>query len=153
MLKIIAVDKLRDDGIKKGIDVYLKRLNNRLKVEVVEITPAKYSTYDSVEKAVDKEGSKILETLNSQDFIVTLDEKGKQYTSVGFSELIYNTINHKHITFIIGGAYGLSDKIKERSNLVMCLSKMTFTHEMARLFLVEQVYRAYCIHGGIKYHH
>ena len=85
--------------------------------------------------------------------IITLDETGKQYTSRDFSSLIYDNLNYRHISFVIGGAYGLSDIIINKADIVLSLSKMTYTHEMARLILIEQLYRAYTINNNILYHH
>jgi 23S rRNA (pseudouridine1915-N3)-methyltransferase len=153
MINIIAVDKSKDDNINKLINNYLLRLNNRLKITTVDILPEKYKLYDCIEKALDREAHKILDCINKKDLIITLDEKGKHYSSIDFTKLIYTTINHKHITFIIGGAYGLSSIITDKSDLKLSLSNLTFTHEIAKLLLIEQIYRAYCINSNIKYHH
>jgi len=153
MLRVIAIDKIKDINYKNTINDFLQRLNNRLKIDIFELQPAKYINFDCKEKAIDKEAEKILESLNYQDYVITLDDKGKHLSSHEFSTLVFDTLNHKHITFIIGGAYGVSPKIKEKSNLLLSLSKMTFPHELARLILIEQMYRAYCINSNIKYHH
>jgi len=153
MLRVIAIDKIKDINYKNAINDFLQRLNNRLKIDIIELAPAKYINFDSKEKAIDKEADKILESLNHQDYVIILDDKGKHLNSHEFSTLIFDTLNHKHITFIIGGAYGLSSKIKDKSNIMLSLSKMTFPHELARLVLIEQIYRAYCINSNIKYHH
>ena len=153
MIKVIAIDKIKEKSIKSAIDTYLERLEGRLKIELIEVSPAKYHTIDSIEKAKDIEAVRILEKVNNQSLVVALDEKGCQFASHEFSDFIYSSLNHKHINFIIGGAYGLSSDILNRANKIISLSKMTFTHEMVRLFLVEQVYRAYTINNNIKYHH
>jgi len=153
MIKILSIDKIKENSIKSSIELYLKRLDNRLKVEIVEIPPAKYHTFDNVEKAKSIEAAKILEKINPQSLVVALDENGSQYTSCEFSDLIFTSLNHKHITFIIGGAYGLSSDILSKADKIISFSKMTFTHEMIRLFLIEQIYRAYTINSNIKYHH
>jgi len=152
MLQIIAIDKIKESWIREGIDIYVKRLSNRLKLEIIELPAAKYSIYDNITKAKEFESLKILSLLTGSDMVVALDEKGSSYSTIAFSNLVFDTINHKHIKFVIGGAYGLHESIIDKADLVLNLSKMTFTHEMGRLFLVEQIYRAYTINAGIKYH-
>lgn len=152
MIKIIAIDKIKDKNLKTEIDIFLTRLNNKLKIEIIEISPAKYHTYDNIELAKIFEANKILSYVNPDSFVFVLDEQGKQFSSIDFSKQIESILNHKHIIFIIGGAYGLSQDIKKRADTLISFSKMTFTHEMIRLFLTEQLYRAYTINNNIKYH-
>ena len=162
MIKILAIDKIKEKAIRDSIDIYLKRLENKLKIEIIECPPAKYHTFDSLEKAKVIEAEKLMSNIFKRElsssavvqksFIIALDERGIQYNSPDFSKLLYETLNHKHIVFVIGGAYGLSEDILLNADLVLSLSKMTFTHEMARLFLVEQLYRALTIEKNIKYH-
>jgi 23S rRNA (pseudouridine1915-N3)-methyltransferase len=153
MLKIIAIDKVRNESIKVCIDTFLGRMQNRLKINIIEINPVKYNTFNSLSMAVDAEAEKILTVIDKQDFIVALDENGKQYSSNDFSDFIFNSLNYKHISFIIGGSYGLSNKILGKADINLSLSKMTYTHEIARFILIEQLYRSYCIYSNIKYHH
>ncbi|MCL2063684.1 MAG: 23S rRNA (pseudouridine(1915)-N(3))-methyltransferase RlmH [Candidatus Cloacimonetes bacterium] len=154
MIKIITIDKIKENAIKNLIDLYLKRLENRQKIEIIEIHPEKYHLSDSFEKAKDIEGDRIIKKITnfSISTIISLDEKGHPFTSLDFSKMIAQTLNQKHLTFIIGGAYGLSENVLKRSDFILSLSKMTFTHELARLFLIEQIYRAYTLNNNIKYH-
>ena len=97
----------------------------------------------------------ILNNLSNQDFVVLLDEKGTEFTSVGFSEKLQKLLNggHKRIVFLVGGAFGFSEEVYDRANFKMGLSKMTLTHQMVRLFFTEQLYRAFTILNNEKYHH
>jgi len=155
MIKIVAIDRVKEKSIKDAIDIYLKRLVNRLRIDIIEISPVKYNTFDDIEKAKNIESEKILNLIkgsSKNSLLIALDEKGSQLTSIEFCNLIYETINQRHLTFIIGGAYGLAEQIIQKVDIVVSVSKMTFTHEMVRLFLVEQIYRAYTINNNISYH-
>ncbi len=136
-IRIICVGKVKESHITTGINEFLKRLTPFVKVEIVELK----------DEGVKKEAEKLTNYLGSNTF--TLDENGKEYSSVSFSELIKK--QEGTLTFIIGGHDGIDDSLKLKSTRIS-LSKMTFTHEMARLFLIEQVYRAYMIIGNRKYH-
>jgi 23S rRNA pseudoU1915 N3-methylase RlmH len=180
MIKIVAVDKIKEKSLRSMIDIYLERLSGKLRIDIIEITPAKYHTFDNIEKAKDIEGERIERSLGSRvrrdvdcfvskarrtlamtnteipnkdnSLVIALSETGSFYSSLDFSKLIYRTLPHKHICFIIGGAYGLSERVLALADIKLSLSKMTFTHEMCRLFLIEQIYRGYTISEGIKYH-
>ena len=169
MIRIIAVDKIKEKSIKNSIDIYLKRLENRLKLDIIEVPSVNYQYFDCIKKAINVEGEKIIDKLSGgyknkithtrsqpsgleRNFIITLDENGSQFTSIEFSKMISETLNYKQIIFILGGAFGLSENVLKQSNLVLSISKMTFTHEMARLFLIEQIYRAFMIYSNAKYH-
>ena len=153
MIKIIAIDKIKEEYIRTGIQTFLKRLENKCKIDIVEITPAKYHLTDDMDTALKKEANLILNKINTKSYIVALDKEGTQHTSKEFSKFIYQTLNKEHITFIIGGAYGLDKQILQKANTTISFSKMTFTHEIFRLLLIEQIYRAYTIQNNIKYHH
>src|SRR5699024_7595916 len=101
------------------------------------------------------EGKLLLNKLKKQDYVILLDERGKEFTSSNFAKSLQKLFNtgHQKIVFIIGGAYGFSDEIYQRSNSKLALSKMTFSHQMIRLFFVEQLYRAMTILKGESYHH
>ena len=107
------------------------------------------------EQGETKEGEKILSILKKNDFIILLDENGEQISSVGFSKFIQKKLNSgmKTLTFIVGGPYGFSDEVKAISQQQLSLSKMTFSHEMVRLFFTEQLYRAFSILNNEPYHH
>jgi 23S rRNA (pseudouridine1915-N3)-methyltransferase len=106
-------------------------------------------------KALREESSKILKSITSLDFVVVLDEKGKQFSSVELSKEIQKVLNRSYprIIFITGSAYGIDSELAERANLILSFSRFTFTHQMIRLMLLEQVYRAMTILRGESYHH
>ena len=101
------------------------------------------------------ESEKILGKIKSNDYVVALDEKGKDFTTVAFSQVLEKQLHNsiKRMVFIIGGAYGLDDEMRTRANTIMCLGKLTLPHELARLVLTEQLYRVTNLLGGGKYHH
>jgi 23S rRNA (pseudouridine1915-N3)-methyltransferase len=153
MIKIIAIDKIKEKTIRDCINIYTNRLDNKLKLELIEIPPARYNYLDTIKKAKIIEAEKIISKISIDSYVIALDEKGEELTSIEFCKNIYDLLNHKHLTYIIGGSYGLSEIILNKADKIMSLSKMTLTHEMARLFLIEQIYRAYTIYNNIKYHH
>ncbi len=141
-IKILAVGKIKEDYIEAGIHEYMKRMRNR-RMEILEID-------DSNKK---KEGKEILEKLQKlrRFKVIALDEHGKQLTSVEFAKFIEKNIN-QDLCFVIGGPDGLDKNVLESVDHILALSRMTFNHEMARLFLIEQLYRAYSIIEGKTYH-
>ena len=141
-IKILAVGKIKENYILEGIQEYLKRMKNR-RIEMIEM---KDSTRE-------KECVEILKRLGKLEGYLTigLDEHGEELTSVGFSEFMKNNLQ-QDICFIIGGPDGLDKKVLEKVDHILALSQMTFTHEMVRLFLIEQLYRAFTIIEGKNYH-
>lgn len=153
MINIIAVDKIKEKYIRQGIDIYSKRLTNHLKIKEYEINPEKYHLQNDITNAKSVESNKIINIIQSQNlYHIALDETGTLVNSTDFSSLIYDILNHKHIAFSIGGAYGHSKELLQSADKIISFSKMTFTHEMIRLFLYEQIYRAYTIFHNKKYH-
>lgn len=136
-IRIITVGKVKERMIQQMIDEYIKRMPDR--IDIIEIK-------DSTKE---KEGEKIIELSDGYDMIA-FDERGKEFTSEDFSRKIGNVTNKT--VFVIGGPEGLSDEVKRKAKETIALSKMTFTHEMARLFLIEQIYRSYQIIKGTQYH-
>jgi 23S rRNA (pseudouridine1915-N3)-methyltransferase len=154
-MKIIAVGKTTETYLQKGIDEYLKRLKKySLETSFEIVQPKIKSNKLPVEEIKKIEGAALLKNIPGNAFLILLDEKGKQYSSVQFAEFLSHTItHHKNPVFLIGGAYGFSEEIYQKANAQISLSKMTFSHQMVRLFLVEQIYRAATILKGEKYHH
>ncbi len=142
-IKIIQVGKTKHGYIDSGIDEFMKRLKPFANVEIVDIKP---------EKSINDDATKILKAIKDGP-IVLLDEKGREFNSQEFARFLQR---HKDsgetINFIIGGAYGISSILKEKADHMISLSKMTFTHQMIRLFLIEQIYRGVCIFLGREYH-
>ena len=136
-IKIIAIGKLKKDYIKKGVADYTRRIIHYIPFEIIEIKEPNLEKF-----------------LNRDSFNILLDEKGKQFSSIEFAEFIEKRINFyaKDIVFFIGSAEGFSEKTKEKANLLLSLSKMTIPHELTRMLLVEQIYRAFTIIRGEQYH-
>lgn len=150
MIKIVCVGKLKEKYLKDASLEYIKRISKYTKLEIIELEDEGIS--DSV-VALRREKEKILKVVNSKDFIITLEIEGKELTSVEFSKKIDSLlINYPNICFIIGGSYGIDDEIKSMSNLKLSFSKMTFPHQLFRVMLLEQIYRAYKIKTGESYH-
>lgn len=152
-IKILALGKSKQTFIEAGIKEYLKRLSKYASVKLEILADVKLSKTNTVQIVKDKEAEIIQKHLKDNDFIIALDEYGKQYTSVEFAQILEKQKGRKDITFIIGGVYGLSDKIIKQADLKLSFSKMTFTHQMIRLILAEQIYRAFTILEGKKYHY
>ena len=150
MIKIITVGTLKEKYLQEAIKEYSKRLQKYTNLEIIEV---KDEGVVEPQKAIEIESSRIEKHLNNKDYVITLEIEGKEYSSPEFAEKIRNTlIENSNITFIIGGSYGLSDSIKERSNMHMSFSKMTFPHQLFRVILLEQIYRAYKINNNESYH-
>ena len=150
MIKIITVGTLKEKYLQEAIKEYSKRLQKYTNLEIIEV---KDEGVVEPQKAIEIESSKIEKHLNNKDYVITLEIEGKEYSSPEFAEKIRNTlIENSNITFIIGGSYGLSDSIKERSNMHLSFSKMTFPHQLFRVILLEQIYRAYKINNNESYH-
>jgi 23S rRNA (pseudouridine1915-N3)-methyltransferase len=152
---LLQIDKTQDSYMSEGIDVYTKRLKNYAQFGILTISVPKTVRLRSIMEQKTEEAKLILKTVLSDDFLVILDEKGKEFSSVEFSNFIAQKQNAstKRLIFLIGGPFGFSERIYERANFKLSLSKMTFSHQMIRLFFVEQLYRAYSILKGEKYHH
>ncbi len=149
MITLITVGKVKEKYIKEGIEDYLKRISKYTKIELIEIED---ESYDKI-KTLKKEKEKILKKINPKSYIITLEIEGKQLSSVQLSNLIQEkTMTHSNITFIIGGSYGLDEKIKALSNYKLSFSKMTFPHQLFRLLFLEQIYRSYKILNNEEYH-
>ena len=152
-IKIFALGKSKQGFIEDGIKEYLKRLSKYASVKLEILTDIKLSKSNTIQIVKDKEAEIIQKHLKDNDFIIALDEYGKQFTSLEFASILEKQRGRKDITFIVGGVYGLSEKIIKSANLRLSFSEMTFTHQMIRLVLAEQIYRAFTILEGKKYHY
>ena len=141
--------------LKEGIDIYVKRLRHYAPagITIIEESDKKQGNSSSRTRQVGID--RVLSSFDPKTFVVLLDEKGETHNSRQFAQFIEKTIVHgyKEMVFIIGGPYGFSDNLQNRANKVVSLSKMTFSHQMARLILAEQIYRAMTIIRGEPYHH
>lgn len=153
-INLICIGKTDDKEIFTLIKYYQTRLPKHWNFEITEIPDVKNAKNLSPELLKKEEGKLFLSLTENSDYVVLLDEKGRQFTSREFSTKIDHWMNTsvKKVSFFIGGAYGFSEEIYERANEKMALSKMTFTHQMIRLFFVEQIYRADQILQGKPYH-
>lgn len=154
-IRLLTIGKTHTKYIQEGIGEYLKRLRYYIPFEIVELPDARISSKSSESQQKEKEADIFLDKISPSDCVVILDERGKELTSVDFSKFIEKNIlaAKKSMVFLIGGPYGFSSKIYERADHKISLSKMTFTHEMVRLFIAEQIYRAMTIMRGESYHH
>jgi len=152
-IRIIQIGKNKDKYIEEAVNEFLKRLNGFADIEIVTLKECNVSKTFTKERATSEESKEIIGKLDKGDFVVALDERGKEYSSVEFSKFLQKFKDDGlEITFIIGGPYGLSEEVKKRANLTLSFSKMTLTHQMIRIFLLEQIYRGFCIMLGKEYH-
>ncbi len=153
-IKLIVVSKTDIPYIQEGIDEYIGRLKHYVDFEIITIPALKNLGKASPEEIKDKEGQLILKQTERADMIVLLDEHGKEYSSIGFSEYIQKQMNAgvRSLTFVIGGAYGFSPAVYAAAHHKISLSQMTFNHQMVRLFFIEQLYRVHTILRHEKYH-
>ncbi len=150
--KILFLGKTKEKYLADGIADYLKRLKRYVRAEVKIIKEKSRKSSDNLQ--IKEDGCQLLQNAGAKSYIVALDPTGQELTSEKLAGLIgkWEQQSKQEVTFIIGGHLGLSDEVKEKANFVLSLSKMTFTHEMARLLLIEQLYRAFSIKAGSKYH-
>lgn len=153
-IKLIVVSKTDVPYIQTGIDEYVARLRHYCDFELVVIPALKGLGKASPDEVKEKEGLLILKQLEKADAVVLLDEHGREYTSVGFSEFLQRQMNAgvRTLAFVIGGAFGFSPAVYAAAQHKMSLSQLTFNHQMVRLFFLEQLYRAHTILRHEKYH-
>ena len=156
-ISIICVGKIKEKYLKLGIDEFKKRLSKYCKLEIIELDDEKAPENLSDKEMLmikEKEGKKILSKIKDNSYVIALAIDGKKLSSEELADTINNlgVRGNSHIVFIIGGSLGLSDEILSRANYKLSFSKMTFPHQLMRLILLEQVYRAYRINSGEPYH-
>jgi len=154
-IQIWAIGKAHDKEIKSAIDDFTERCNKYFQLEWNIIPLPKNAGMMSEMDLKKKEGELIMQWMDDKDFVVALDEHGKQFNSVGLANFIQAKANTsiKRIVFVIGGAFGLDEAILKKANHTWSLSQLTFPHQLVRLILVEQLYRAFTILRNEKYHH
>lgn len=152
---IIAVGKTSTGYVACGVEEFLKRANRYVPTELIVTPDVKSSKALSEDAQKQQEGRSIIAALQPGDIVTLLDERGKELTSREFSSMIERRMVQgiKRLVFVIGGPYGFSNEVYERADSKLSLSRMTFTHEMVRLFFMEQIYRAMTIMRGEPYHH
>lgn len=150
MIKIICIGKIKEAFFKEAINEYTKRLSKYTKINIIELPD-----YDlnNKELTLQKESENILKNINEKDYCITLEIEGKNLTSEELAQKIDKTlINNSNICFVIGGSYGLDEKVKQRSNYKLSFSKQTFPHQLFRIMLLEQIYRSFKIINNESYH-
>ena len=154
-IKLLAIGKTDNTELVSLIDDYTKRLGFYIKFSFQIIPDIKKAKNLTEEQQKEKEGKLILDNLTPSDVLVLLDENGQQFTSVAFSKYLQKRMNSgiKQLVFVIGGPYGFSQEVYQRANEKIALSKMTFSHQMIRLFFIEQLYRGFTILRNEPYHH
>lgn len=153
IIKLLLVGKTASSEIDQMFKEYFKKLNHYCRFSVEYVNIKKKSTVKEI--VVKEEGEAILKMIEPSSHLILFDEKGKEFNSIKFSEFIQKKLNQspKEMIFCIGGAYGFSDSVYQRANDKVALSKMTLTHQMVRVLSIEQIYRAFTILKGEKYHH
>ena len=150
MIKLITVGKIKEKYLKAAILEYTKRISKYTKLEIIELQDY---DYDNKQIVLEKEKENIIKHINSRDYVITMQIEGKNISSEDFADKIDKVfVTNPNIVFIIGGSYGLHDDIKKISNFSLSFSKMTFPHQLFRVLLLEQIYRAYKIINNESYH-
>lgn len=150
MIKIITVGSIKENYLKDAIEEYMKRIKKYSNIELIEV---KDEGLVEQQKAIMREADKIKKHITEKTYVITLEIEGKELSSVEFAEKLDKIqIENSNITFIIGGSYGLSPEIKQKANFHLSFSKMTFPHQLFRLLLLEQIYRAFKILNNESYH-
>ncbi|SEP55366.1 23S rRNA (pseudouridine(1915)-N(3))-methyltransferase RlmH [Flavobacterium urocaniciphilum] len=154
-IKLIAIGKTDNKNLQALIDEYTKRLGFYVKFELEVIPDIKNVKNLSESEQKVKEGQLILSKLAATDQLILLDENGKEFSSVGFSDFLQKKMNSgiKTLAFVIGGPYGFSEEVYQKTQGKVSLSQMTFSHQMVRLFVIEQIYRGFTILNNEPYHH
>jgi len=152
-ITLILVGKTASKHINAAFEEYVKRLTHYVPFSI-DIIPSSKNIKDHNQQK-NLEAKEILKRIKKEDFVVLLDERGKSFSSVGFAKYLekLQLQSRKKVIFVVGGAFGVTDEIFARANMIMALSKMTFSHQMVRLFFIEQLYRAYTIINKESYHH
>jgi 23S rRNA (pseudouridine1915-N3)-methyltransferase len=153
-ITLFVIGKTDDAYLREGLEKYLKRLAHYTTFEVIEHTIVRKWQSLPPAQLMQKEAEAILQQMEKADYCVLLDEKGKAFTSVEFAAFIQQRLNQstKNLLFVVGGAWGFDEPVKAKAQLKLSLSKMTFSHQMVRLFFVEQLYRAFTIIRNESYH-
>jgi len=154
-IQLWSIGKDHESYVKAGVDDFTKRISRYYPVEWMVLPPPRNAGTLSLPDLKKKEGDMLLDTLAKDDYLVALDEKGRQLSSEGLAQFIQTRANDsvRNLIFLIGGAFGLDDRVLQRANYKWSLSQLTFPHQLVRLLLAEQLYRACTIQRNEKYHH
>ncbi len=154
-ITLLTVGKTEDAYIREGIEKYVKRLKHYIKLELADLPELKNTKSLSQDQQKAREAEMILKKVAATDYLILLDEKGKEFTSEQFATYINKHMvgAASNLVFVVGGPYGFDASVHARANDKVSLSRMTFSHQMVRLFFIEQLYRAFTIIKGEPYHH
>ncbi len=154
-ITLLSIGKTEEKYLKEGLDIYLKRLKHYIKLDLIELPELKNTKHLSQEQQKSKEAELIFKAIQASDYVVLLDEKGLELSSMLFADYLSKRMvaSTQNLLFIIGGPYGFDQSLYQRANDKISLSKLTFSHQMVRLFFTEQIYRALTILKGEPYHH
>ncbi len=159
-IKLICVGKNREGSIQKLIDNYQKMIRSFAKVDQVFVPDISLTKTNNPQMVKDKESELILRSINKKPsngkknpYIIVLDRKGKMHDSLSFADLLNDRISTNELVFVIGGIFGVNDLLRDRADLLLSLSSLTFTHQMARIIILEQLYRALTILNNKRYHY
>lgn len=157
-IKIVCVGNLKEKYMLSFEQEYLKRLSKYAKIEIIEVSEAKILSYNNknlIDKTLDEEAQNILKNIKDNEYVYLMDLHGKEIDSIEFSKQLVNIQNNSYstISFIIGGTLGVSDLLKKRANFLLSISPLTFTHQLTRIILLEQIYRCFKIINNENYHH
>jgi 23S rRNA (pseudouridine1915-N3)-methyltransferase len=153
-VRLISIGKTNESYLKEGMEIYISRLKHYVDFSILELDEVKGSKKISMDDYRKKEAEKLLPQLTAERTVL-LDEKGKTFTSFAFAQHLNNKMIQglRSMDFVIGGPFGFDESVRKRADDMMSLSDLTFSHQMVRLFFVEQLYRAFSIIKGEKYHH
>jgi 23S rRNA (pseudouridine1915-N3)-methyltransferase len=154
-IALVQTGKTTDKHVGGIADLYLSRIRKYIPFEIITLPDIKNSANLPVQEQKLKEGKKLIHSICNDDYVVLLDERGREFRTVEFSEWMERAfmISRKRIVFAIGGPWGFSDEVYERADFMISLSKMTFPHQLVRLLFLEQLYRVFTIIRGEPYHH
>jgi 23S rRNA (pseudouridine1915-N3)-methyltransferase len=152
---LLQTGKTTDRNISEAVDLYCSRIKKYVALEIITLPDVKNTRNMSVQEQKLKEGKKIIQSIGIDDYVILLDERGKELRTIEFSGLIEKIfmLAKKRILFVIGGPWGFSEEVYTRADLKLSLSKMTFPHQLVRLLFLEQLYRVFTIIKGEPYHH
>lgn len=153
-MKILCLGKSKQGFINEGIVEYIKRISSYAKLQIIELPDVKLCGTNTIDQVKEKEAERIIKSILKTDFVIALDENGKELSSKKFADFLELGFNKsRNFVFVIGGVYGLAPAVLKRSDLTLSFSRFTFTHQMIRFILLEQIYRAFTINKGKKYHY
>ena len=149
MIKIICIGKIKENYLKEAINEYKKRISKYTNIEIIELDDYNYD----LKKTLLTEYNNIIKVMNPGDYNILLDINGQELDSISFAKKINDTLSiNSNITFIIGGSFGVLDELRDKVNYRLSFSKLTFPHQLFRVLLLEQIYRAYKINNNEEYH-